>query len=133
VKRFREKLKALFHKGRGRKLERFIEQELNPILRGWGNYFQLTEVERAFEELDQWVRRKLRRMLWKQWKRNHTRATRLIHRGLAKQRAVKSASNGRGAWWNSAASHMNEAFPKSYFDHLGLVSLLNHRRGVKTA
>ena len=134
VKRFREKLKALFHKGRGRKLERFIEQELNPILRGWGNYFQMAEVEGRFEELDQWVRRKLRQMLWRQWKRNHTRARRLIPRGLAKQRAVKSATNGRGSWWNAGASHMNEAFFRRYFDHLGLVSLLNHNRGVlKTA
>lgn len=130
VKRFREKLKAAFHRGRGGKLERFIEQELNPILRGWGNYFQLAEVEGTFEELDQWVRRKLRQMLWRQWKRNHTRAVRLIRRGLHKERARKSAGNGRGSWWNAGASHMNEAFPKRYFDHVGLVSLLNQRRHV---
>ena len=126
----REKLKEAFHRGRGRRLDRFIEQELSPILRGWGNYFELAQVEGTFEELEQWVRRKLRQKLWKQWKRNHTRAKRLIPRGLAKQRAVKSAGNGRGAWWNSAASHMNEAFPKSYFDRLGLVSMLNQQRHV---
>jgi RNA-directed DNA polymerase len=130
VQRIREKLKEAFHRGRGRRLDRFIEQELNPILRGWENYFQLAEVIGTFEELDQWVRRKLRQMLWKQWKRNYTRAKRLIHRGLAKQRAVKSAGNGRGAWWNSAASHMNGAFPKRYFDRLGLVSLWNQQRHV---
>jgi RNA-directed DNA polymerase len=134
VKRFREKLKEVFHRGRGRKLERFIEQELNPIMSGWGNYFRLAEVEGTFEELDQWVRRKLRQMLWRQWKRNHTRANRLIRRGLQKERALKSASNGHGSWWNSGASHMNEAFPKRYFDQLGLVSLLNQKRSVfKTA
>lgn len=128
VKRIREKLKETFRRGRGRRLDRFIEQELNPILRGWGNYFQLAQVEGTFEELDQWVRRKLRQMLWRQWKRNHTRAARLIRRGLDKERAVKSAGNGRGSWWNSGASHMNEAFPIRYFDHMGLVSLLNQRR-----
>ena len=130
VKRMREKLKEAFHRGRGRKLERFIEQELNPTLRGWGNYFRLAEVEGIFEELDQWVRRKLRQMLWRQWKRNHTRAVRLICRGLHKERAIKSAGNGRGSWWNSGASHMNEAFPRRYFDRLGLVSLLHQRRRV---
>ena len=134
VKRLREKLKESFHRAKGRRLDRFIEQELNPILRGWGNYFQLAEVEGTFEELEQWVRRKLRQMLWRQWKRNHTRAARLIQRGLATERAWKSAGNGRGSWWNAGASHMNEAFPKSYFDHMGLVSLLNQRRRVlKTA
>jgi RNA-directed DNA polymerase len=134
VKRIREKLKEAFHRGRGRRLDRFIEQELSPILRGWGNYFQLAEVEGTFEELDQWVRRKLRQMLWRQWKRNPTRAARLIRRGLHKERALKSAGNGRGPWWNSGASHMNEAFPKRYFDQLGLISLLDQRRHVsKTA
>ena len=134
VKRIREKLKKNFRRGRGRRLDRFIAQELNPILRGWGNYFKLVEVEGTFEELDQWVRRKLRQMLWRQWKRSRTRATRLMQRGLAKQRACKSAANGRGSWWNSGASHMNEAFSKRYFDHMELVSLLNQKRGVlKTA
>jgi RNA-directed DNA polymerase len=130
VKRIREKLKESFRRGKGRRLDRFIDQELNPILRGWGNYFQLTEVEKTFEELDQWVRRKLRQMLWRQGKRSHTRAARLMQRGLARERALKSAGNGRGSWWNSGASHMNEAFPRRYFDQLGLVSLLNHKRGV---
>ena len=134
VKRIREKLKEQFHRAKGRRLDRFIEQELNPILRGWGNYFQLAEVEGTFEELEQWVRRKLRQMLWRQWKRNYTRAARLIQRGLTTERAWKSAGNGRGSWWNAGASHMNEAFPMRYFDRLGLVSLLNQRRRVlKTA
>jgi RNA-directed DNA polymerase len=94
----------------------------------------MAEVEGTFEELDQWVRRKLRQMLWRQWKRNPTRAARLIRRGLHKERALKSAGNGRGPWWNSGASHMNEAFPKRYFDQLGLISLLDQRRHVsKTA
>ena len=130
VNRIREKLKESFRRGRGRRLDRFIAQELNPILRGWGNYFQLAQVEGTFEALDGWVRRKLRQMLWRQWKRSHTRATRLIQRGLDQERAWKSAANGRGSWWNSGASHMNEAFPKRYFDQVGLLSLSNQKRGV---
>ena len=130
MKRITEKLKESFGRGRGRRIDRFIQQELNPILRGWGSYFQLAEVEGTFEELDQWTRRKLRQMVWRQWKRNHTRAVRLIQRGLARERARKSAGNGRGSWWNSGASHMNEAFPKRYFDQMGLVSLLSQRCGV---
>ena len=53
----------------------------------------------------------------------------LMKRGLPAERAWRSATNGRGAWWNAGASHMNAAFPKSYFDHMGLVSLVDtHRR-----
>jgi hypothetical protein len=48
----------------------------------------------------------------------------LIAFGLSEERARKSAFNGRGAWWNSGASHMNDALRKKYFDYLGLVNLL---------
>jgi hypothetical protein len=91
-------------------------------------YFRLAEVKGVLEELDGWVRRKLRGLLWRQWKRPFTRAKALMKRGLAELRAWKSATNGRGAWWNAGASHMNEAFPQSFFDRLGLVSLLDQLR-----
>jgi RNA-directed DNA polymerase len=124
VKRFRLKLKELFRVGRGRNLERFIREALNPVIRGWANYFHLSGTRGTFEELDEWLRRKLRCMLWRQWKRVWTRFKRLKARGLDEVRAWKSATNGRGSWWNSGASHMNEAFPKRFFDQLGLLSLL---------
>ena len=124
IKRFKRKLKWLFRAGRGRNLAKFII-ELTPVLRGWVNYFRLAEVKGVFEELDGWIRRKLRCILWRQWKRIFTRAKNLIRRGLDEVRAWKSATNGRGPWWNSGASHMHACYPKSYFDKLGLVSLLN--------
>lgn len=124
VKRIRLKLKELFRGGRGRNLERFIREDLNPVLRGWVNYFHLSETRGVFEELDEWLRRKLRCMLWRQWKRVWTRFKRLKACGLDEARAWKSVTNGRGSWWNSGASHMNEAFPKRFFDRVGLISLL---------
>ena len=128
VKRFKSKVKEILRRGRGRSLRRTIDT-LTPILRGWSNYFKLVQVKNVFEELDGWLRRKLRGILWRQWKRSYTRARNLMKRGLAEERAWRSAANGRGPWWNAGASHMNEAFPKSFFDSLGLVSLLNqHRR-----
>ena len=112
---------------RGWSMARTIEH-LKPILRGWGNYFKLSEVKATFEQLDQWLRRRLRCKLWRQWKRTLTRARMLMKRGLQEERAWKSATNGRGPWWNSGASHMNHAYPKSYFDHCGLISLLDLMR-----
>jgi RNA-directed DNA polymerase len=122
VKRFKEKLREQFRRGRGQNLARFIE-ELKPILRGWGHYFQLAEVKNVFEELDGWIRRKLRALLWRRWKRPFTRAHQLMKRGLTEVRAWRSARNQRGAWWNAGASHLNTAYPQSYFDRHGLVSL----------
>jgi RNA-directed DNA polymerase len=124
VERLKNKLRTLFRQGRGRNLPAFI-RELAPVLRGWVNYFQLAEVKGVFEVLDGWIRRKLRCIFWRQWKRTYTRVKNLMKRGLDENRAWQSASNGRGPWWNSGASHMNAAFPKKFFDKLGLVSLLD--------
>jgi len=130
VKRLKGKLKEIFRRGRGQNIERLIRENLNPLLKGWVNYFCLSEVKRIFEDLDQWIRRKLRCMLWRQWKKPRTRIKQLIKLGLRKERAWKSSGNGRGPWWNSGASHMNEAFPKQYFDRLELVSLLDQMRRI---
>ena len=123
VERLKSKLREISRKGRGRNLRRIIE-EVTPILRGWSNYFKLSEVKKHFDELDSWFRRKLRCILWRQWKRPFTRAKKLMQRGLSEARAWRSALNKRGPWWNSGASHMNQAFAKSYFTKLGLISLL---------
>ena len=127
VQRLKEKLREIFRRGRGRNLSRLIEEELTPLLRGWMNYFRLAEVKGIFEELDGWIRRKLRGVIWRQWKRTIACAKGLMKRGLDEVQAWKSATNGRGPWWNAGASHMHAAFPKSYFDRCGLLSLLEQR------
>lgn len=124
IRRFRKKAKELFRKGKGRNIGNFIKEELTPFIRGWINYFKLSEVKNFAEELDGWIRRRLRLILWKQWKKPWRRKQKLMNAGLNEERAVMSAFNRRGAWWNSGASHMNEAFRKKYFEKLGLVSML---------
>jgi len=131
--RLKEKLREIFRRGRGRNLRKLIEEELTPLLRGWLNYFRLAEVKGIFDELDSWIRRKLRNLSWRKWKRPFTRAKKLMQRGLAKEQALKSAANGRGPWWNAGAAHMHAAFPKSYFDRCGLLSLLEQRRRFQLA
>lgn len=130
LKRLHEKVREHLRGGRGRSLAATIG-ELTPLLRGWMSYFRLTEVKGVLEELDGWIRRKLRGLLWRQWKRPITRVKALLRQGLTEQRAWQSATNGRGAWWNAGAGHMNHAYPKSYFDRMGLVSLVDTRRRLQ--
>jgi len=125
TKKMKGKLKDLFREGRGRNLFFFIKDRLNPVLRGWINYFRLAETKGYAEELDSWIRRRLRAILWRQWKRPRTRFRRLVAAGLSEQRARASSGNGHGPWFNAGASHMNAAFPKRTFDNLGLISLLD--------
>lgn len=131
--RIRKHLKALFRMGRGRNLSRFIREDLNPVIRGWINYFRLAETKGFAEELDQWIRRRLRLILWRQWKRPWTRFKNLMRFGIAEERAARSAFNGRSPWFNSGASHMNEALPNKFFDKIGLLSTLCKLRSFRTA
>ncbi|MDK1104306.1 MAG: group II intron reverse transcriptase/maturase [Actinomycetota bacterium] len=130
VKRFKGKIRDLCRRGRGRNLGKFIA-ELAPVLRGWVNYFRLAETPSVFQVLDGWVRRRLRCIIWRQWKRPRTRAKNLMKRGLDEVRTWKSAYNGHGPWWNSGAPHMNQAFPNWYFSNLGLVSLHSQLRRLQ--
>lgn len=109
VKRLKQKVRERLRTGRGRSLQRTIE-ELNPLLRGWVQYFQLTQAKGVLEDLDQWLRRRLRCLLWRQWKKPRTRARKLRALGLDAERARLSAGNGHGPWWNAGASHMNRRF-----------------------
>ncbi len=123
IGKLKNTLRIIFRSGRGRNIGQLITEELNPVIRGWGNYFSLNRVKKVPEELDFWIRRKLRCVIWRQMKRAKTRGKRMIQQGLDKQRAWKSATNGRGPWWNAGASHMNQAYPITYFNKLGLVAL----------
>ena len=128
VKRFKAKLREIFRRGRGRNIRQVIA-EVNEATLGWVNYFRLAQVKGVFEELDQWIRRKLRCILWRQWKKPRTRANKMISLGLERVRAFTSAYNGRGQWWNAGASHMNVCVTTRWLHKQGLVSLLHtHRR-----
>lgn len=122
--RLRDRLRDLLRGARGCKMANIIER-INPVLRGWAGYFKLTQGTRALEILDGWVRHKLRCVIWRQWKQPSTRARNLMRLGLDEGRACTSAFNGRGPWWSSGASHMNQALPKKLWDQLGLVSVLD--------
>jgi len=130
VKRLQAALRDFFRRSRGRNLGR-VCGDLSRKLRGWVAYYRMSQVKVSFEMLDMWIRRKLRAILWRQWKRPRTRLRKLAQLGLDQARAAASAYNGRGPWWNAGASHMNQAVPTSLLRRLGLISLIEeHRRLV---
>jgi len=130
VQRLKASVTAVFRRGRGCSIRRTVA-ELAPKLRGWVNYFRHAGVKGVFESLDAWIRRHLRKLLWRQWKRPYRRATMLMRLGLSEERAWRSATNGRGPWWNAGASHLNQALPTKCFDRLQLVSLMDQYHRLK--
>lgn len=129
LQRLMQSVREILKRGRGRHIRRVIE-DLVPVLRGWASYFSLVDVKRPLEVLDQWVRRRLRDLIWRQWKRPRTRHRKLLAVGLDAQRAWKSSGNGRGPWWNAGALHMRHALPNRWFAQRGLVSVLDTARGL---
>jgi RNA-directed DNA polymerase len=132
VQRLKTKLRGLLRQGRGRRLVDVVA-DLNLALRGWVVYFRLAEAKASFEDLDKWLRRKLRCVMWRQWKRPRTRLHELRRRGLDEARARASAFNGRGPWWNAGASHMHAAVPTAVLRQLGLLSLLDEHQRLARA
>jgi RNA-directed DNA polymerase len=132
ITRLKTRLRLQLRAGRGRSLSRTVA-DLKPLLRGWVGYFRMADVRSSFEELDAWLRRRLRCLLWRQWKRPRTRARELLRRGLDLTRAWASANNGRGPWWNAGASHMHAAVPSAALRHWGLLSLVDEHRRLQGA
>lgn len=127
VARLTGRVRELLRQRRGRSLTHTIET-LNPVLRGWIGYFQLSESKTVWKDLDGWLRLRLRCLIWRQAKTRQRRTAILRKRGLPEARAWHSGHNGQGPWWNSGTSHMNHAFPKVFFDRLRLVSMLDTSR-----
>jgi RNA-directed DNA polymerase len=132
ITRLKTRLRLHLRAGRGRALSRTVA-DLTPLLRGWVGYFRMADVRSSFEQLDAWLRRRLRCIVWRQWKRPRTRATELMRRGLDESRAWTSAYNGRGPWWNAGASHMHAAIPVAAMREWGLLSLVDEHRRLQGA
>jgi RNA-directed DNA polymerase len=129
-KRLKAKFRPLLRKGRGSSLRRTLP-ELSARIRGWVAYYRHCDVKAAFERLDQWMRRRVRAILWRQWKNPGTKRRELMRRGIDETRASKSTSNGRGPWWNAGASHMNEAIKIRQLQAAGLLSFLDEFQRLK--
>lgn len=121
LKKFKEKVRSLTSRTCGRSMEQVIEA-LNGYLLRWKGYFQLADTPNAFADLDSWIRRRLRMLPLKQWKRGTTCYRELVARGLSSKAAAQIASNRR-SYWKTAGHGMNTAFPNTYFDELGLTRL----------
>lgn len=124
VRRLKAKLQPVFAAGRGRTLAQVIGW-LNPMIRGWKEYFGLVQLKTAFTELDEWMRRKLRVILWRQWKTSKKRVKELVRRGVARHDAAKLVGLHRGSWFTSRHDSMKRALPAAEFRRLGLETLID--------
>jgi RNA-directed DNA polymerase len=121
LERFHEKLRRLTKRTRSGKLEDII-QEINIYIVGWIGYYRQANTPSVYRDLDGWIRRRLRQMIWKRWKRGTTRFRELVKLGVPKRWAQEGAG-GKSPWRMSASPVINQALSNGYFRNLGLVSI----------
>jgi len=121
LERFREKLRKLTKRTRSGKIEDII-QEINIYIIGWIGYYRLAKTPSVYEGLDGWIRRRLRQMIWKRWKRGTTRYKELVKLGVPKWYAQEGAG-GTSPWRMAASPVINQALSNGYFRNLGLKSV----------
>jgi RNA-directed DNA polymerase len=122
VGRFKERVRELTSRNRGVSTERMAE-ELSRYLRGWIGYFGKCETPSVLEGLEQWLRRRLRSAIWKQWKRGKVRFAELRRRDVGADLAAQTAGSPHGPWRLADSLALSIALPNAYFDSLGIPRL----------
>jgi len=105
----------------GRSIEQVCKR-LGEYLRGWKEYFRLADTPRIFDNLDRWIRRRLRALHLKHWGQQSTVYRELRARGMSKDAAMVVAVNCR-RWWMNSGRLLHVALPNRYFDQLGVPRL----------
>jgi RNA-directed DNA polymerase len=123
IVRIKERVRELTSRTRGVSLARMVE-ELSTYLRGWRSYFGFCQTPAVLRGLEQWLRRRLRSVLWKQWRRGRRRFAELRKRGIGVQLAAQTAGSGHGPWHLANSPALAIALPNAYFDSLGLPRLV---------
>ena len=127
----RKKLRHLTRRTRHGTLEEILKG-INRQATGWVGYFRLADTPSVFQELDGWLHRRLRQLIWKRWKRGKTRWRELVKLGAPPERAGLGAV-GTSPWRMAASPVVNLALSNAYFRRQGLVSLADRYRQLRRA
>jgi RNA-directed DNA polymerase len=126
IDRFQERIREITGKGKGRSMERVME-ELARYVRGWRGYFGFCETPSVLQRLDSWVRRRVRCAFWRQWKTGRKRYAELLRRGVHRESAAKTAGSRCGPWRVSQSPALDQALSNAYLASLGLPALVAGR------
>ena len=122
IARLKAKVRELTRRTCGKSLAQ-VAKELSTYLVGWRGYFGFCQTPSVLHKLDRWIRRRLRAIAWKQWKRGPARFAELRRRGVGRDLAAQTAGSPRGPWRLAASPALNIALPNDFFGSLGLASV----------
>jgi RNA-directed DNA polymerase len=114
IDRFRARVRGLTRRTGGQSLGQ-VARELSCYLVGWRGYFGFCETPSVLHTLDQWIRRRLRAIAWKQWKHGRVRYKKLRRCGVGRELAAKTAGSPRGPWRLSKSHALHIALSDAFF------------------
>jgi RNA-directed DNA polymerase len=126
IDRFKAKIRDLTRRTGGRSLSQ-VAKELSCYLIGWRAYFGFCETPSVLRDLDQWIRRRLRAIAWKQWRRGRNRFAELRRCGVGRDLAAQTAGSPHGPWRLSNSPALAIALPNAFFVSLHLATLAPKR------
>jgi RNA-directed DNA polymerase len=130
--RAKERLRKLTSRRWGISMERRI-QAINRFTVGWTAYFAYADTPSPFADLDEWLRRRLRQVRWKEWKRYQTRRRNLRALGIPERAAREWAGSRKGYWRIAGSAVLNRALPNAYWNTLGLAGFSDPYRRFRDA
>jgi group II intron reverse transcriptase/maturase len=122
VKRFKEKVREITSRSNGKSMD-WRKEALNYLVTGWVNYFRIADMKTVAEELDQWIRRRIRMCYWKQWKKISTKHDELVKLGVGNQKAWEFANTRKSYWRISVSYILSTSLTNQYLEKQGLLSL----------
>ena len=122
--RFKERIRKLTNRSWGISMQERMEK-LNSYLMGWSGYFGIAETKSIFQELDEWIRRRLRMCMLKQWKRCKTKLRNLIALGIPEKWAGRIVFSRKQYWRLANTPQINKALGIAYWQKQGLVRLVD--------
>jgi len=122
--KFKDKIRQITNRNWGISMEERLKK-LNSYLMGWSGYFGIIQTKSVLQELDEWIRRRLRACLLKQWKKCKTKLTNLVALGIPEKWAGCIAFSRKQYWRLANSPQINKALGLAYWREQGLVRLVD--------
>ena len=122
IDKFKDEIREITSRSNGMSMERRFEK-LQQVIRGWINYFKIAKMKKVVQELDQWIRHRLRMCYWKQWKKIGTRQYNLVKLGIENDKAWEFANTRKSYWRVSNSQVLNKSLTNKTLERLGYLSL----------
>jgi group II intron reverse transcriptase/maturase len=121
IRKLKDKIREITGRSNGMSIEG-RRKRLNQVIRGWVNYFKLADMRKLMEELDAWVRSRIRMVTWKRWKRIKTKFQNLLAFGIKEEQAWMWANTRKGYWRTAHSPILTRTLTTERFRRIGYLS-----------